>query len=318
MTQPHSIGIITCILARHAEEALALGRSIRLNSPNLPSICVVEGSLPKALGTALQKCYSEVVSLRPEHSRLGWQVKNVMIEYSPFDQTLFLDSDCLVMKDLRPAFATAGLRDIAFVTKPEPVQEVGKFLYSNISLLQLKEYFHVDWWPQIVGGGHLFFRRTPEARKIFTRAIEWAEPAAISPFGWSDFTRGASDELTLQMALAEAGHVRSCALVEYPLVCWTPWEKGQPDVFRRRISLKDRTTGVRRWSTDYFVAHFGGDDLGKSAYRRERWRLFHASRLPGEMTQRLAMYMAKPMFHSSAYLYNEGERILRRLVARSA
>ena len=109
MSQTHSIGVITCILARHAEEALGLARSIRLNSPGLPSVCVVEGELPNALHSALQKCYSEVMTLRPEHSQLGWQVKNVMIEYSPFDQTLFLDSDCLVLKDLRPAFATAGL-----------------------------------------------------------------------------------------------------------------------------------------------------------------------------------------------------------------
>ena len=318
MSQTHSIGVITCILARHAEEALGLARSIRLNSPGLPSVCVVEGELPNALHSALQKCYSEVMTLRPEHSQLGWQVKNVMIEYSPFEQTLFLDSDCLVLKDLRPAFATAGLRDVAFATKAEPVQEVGEFLYACINLSQLKKHFQVDWWPQILGGGHVFFRNTPEARKIFRRAFEWSEPDAISIFGWTDFSRRVSDELTLQMALAESGRVRSCALVEFPLICWTPWENARPDVFRRRTSVKDRTTGVRHWKSDYFVAHYGGDGLVKCAYRRELWRLLHASRLPGEKTQRLAMNMAKPVFHSSAYLYNKGERILRRSLAKIA
>lgn len=315
MSQTQSIGVITCILARHAEEAMGLGRSLRLNSPGLPSVCIVEGDLPDALRSTLETCYSEVVILRPEHSRLGWQVKNVLMDYSPFDHTLFLDSDCLVMRDLSPAFAAARERHIAFATKSEPSQESGNFLFAKIDLAQMKRHFQVDWWPQILGGGHFFFRKTPEARKIFRRALEWSEPQALSPFGWTDFSRGAPDELTLQMAIAEAGYARACALVEHPLVCWTPWENAQPDVFRRRISLKDRTTGIRRWSADHFVAHFGGDGLVKCAYRRELWRLRDAPRIPGEKARHFVMNLAKPAYHASAFIYNKLERVRQRLAS---
>jgi hypothetical protein len=150
MSQTQPIGVITCILARHAEEALGLGRSIRLNSPGLPSVCIVEGELSDALRSTLETCYSEVVILRPEHARLGWQVKNVLMDYSPFEHTLFLDSDCLVMRDLRPVFTAAGERDVGFATKADPVQETGGFLFAKINLAKMMKHFQVDWWPQIL------------------------------------------------------------------------------------------------------------------------------------------------------------------------
>jgi hypothetical protein len=120
------------------------------------------------------------------------------------------------------------------------------------------------------------------------------------------------------MAVSEAGHARSCALVEFPLVCWTPWENAQPDVFRRRISLKDRTTGVRRWTSEHFVAHFGGDGLVKCAYRRELWRLRYAAIAPGEKARHFALNLAKPAFHASAFIYNKLQRVRQRLKAKAA
>lgn len=291
-----------------------MGQSLRLNSPAVPLVCIVEGELAESDRAALQSAFTEVVMIRPEHAGLGWQVKNVLMDYSPFDHTLFLDSDCLILQDLRPAFAVAGQRDVAFATKAEPEQEKGAFLFAKINLAHLKRHFQVDWWPQILGGGHFFFRKTSEARKIFGRALDWSRPEMLSPFGWTDFRRGAPDELTLQMALSETGHGRSCALVEYPLVCWTPWENARPDVFRRRVSVRDRTTGVRRWREDYLVAHFGGEGLQKCSYRRELWRLAQASRLGGAGTQRMAMNLAMPVYHSFAHLHNLWQRILGRLL----
>jgi hypothetical protein len=295
MTPPSSTqGVITCILARHSGEAAGLGRSLRLNSPELPSVCLVEGTLTDAQQAELAACFTEVIAMRPEHFRLGWLVKHVVWEYSPFEHTLFLDSDCLVLRDLRPAFAEAGMRPICFATKPEPTQEQGAALYAGISLKYLFERFSVDWWPQILCGGHFFFRRTPEAQRLFTRARALGAPDIVHEFGWTDKSKIAPDELTLQLALVEAGLGRACALVDYPLVCWTPWETARPDVFARRISLRDRTTGKRRWDENTFVAHFGGDATNVD-YRREQWRLklFGA---PG-----IAASLAKPVLHVAAH-----------------
>ncbi len=294
---------------------MGLGRSIQLNSPTLESVCVVEGNLTDAERGALEKCYSQVVPIRAGHLGLGWQVKNVMIEYSPFEHTLFLDSDCLVLQDLRAAFAEAGERDIAFATKAEPTQETGAFLFAKIDLAQLKQEFHVDWWPQILGGGHFFFRRTPTARNIFRRALDWSQPAMLAPFGWTDFKRGAPDELTLQMALAEAGHARACALVAFPLICWTPWESARPDIFRRRISLTDRESGAQGWVGQYFVAHYGGEGLARCTYRRELWRLRLWAALPRVAAARLTVNLAKPGFHLAAWSHSFFERAMRRLAS---
>lgn len=307
-----SRGIITCILARHTPEALGLGRSLRLNSPGLPSVCVVEGELAPAQLAALTSCYTQVVPLRPEHARMGWLVKHTMIEYSPFGHTLFLDSDCLVLQDLRPAFERAGSRPIAFSTKTHPSQEQSGLLYSNISLKGLMSHFQVDWWPQIVGGGHFFFHATAESRRIFRRAIEWGQPEMIAPFGWTDRKRIAPDELTLQIALVEAGQVRSCAIRDYPFVCWTPWERARPDVFKGTLSLANRETGTRSVAKRHLIAHFGGD-AGNATYRRELWRLqLWASRQGGSNARRLATW-SMPVVHVYAHALRKLQHAAHRL-----
>jgi hypothetical protein len=301
-------GVITCILARHVNEAMALGRSIRLNSPGLHTTCVVEGELSRSEATRLSDVFDVVKPLRAEHQKMGWLVKHVVIDYAEANTNLFLDSDCLVMKPLQPAFETAGEREICFAAKLEPVQETGAFLYAGISLEKLMGSFGVDWWPQILGGGHFFFRNSPTARRLFERALYWGQPDVIAPFGWSDRARIAPDEITLQMALAEAKLHRACALAGYPLVCWTPWESARPDTFTGQISLRDRLTGKRHWDSGYFVAHFGGD-AGNRVYRREQLRLAFAGRGAGRLLGRAS----KPPFEVYSYTSLKVSRLRARL-----
>ncbi|HEY5768308.1 MAG TPA: hypothetical protein VIT91_10110 [Chthoniobacterales bacterium] len=305
-------GVLTCILARHASEALALGRSLKLNSPDLPSVCVYEGDLPPEKLSALRTCFSDVIRIRPEHERLGWLVKHVMAVYSPFEHTLFVDSDCLVLRDLRPAFVAAGARSIAFATKSEPAQETGETLYAGISLDYLLRRFSVDWWPQILGGGHFFFHNTAEARRLFERARDWGAPERICEFGWTDRTRVAPDELTLQIALVEAGLGRACALVDYPLVCWTPWERARPDVFTGRISLRAPDTGIRRKSDHFFIAHFGGDTSNPN-YHREQWRLRLWDSAFASLTHRALASATKPFLHAGAHTARKSRHAWHRL-----
>jgi hypothetical protein len=305
-------GVITCILARHSTEALALGRSLALNSPQIARTCVVEGALTPEVKAALSEAYTELVPLRPEHHRMGWLVKHVMAEYSPYSHTLFLDSDCLVLRDLRPAFADAGGRTIAFATKAEPNQEAGKSLFAGIELSYLLRRFAVDWWPQILGGGHFFFRQGPETRAIFERARYWGQPQIIREFGWKDPKKTAPDELTLQIALVEAGLGRACALVDYPLVCWTPPEAARPDVFRQQISLKDLHSGRRRIDRQTFVAHFGGDASNPN-FRREQWRLSCWAKPNGQQTRPGLAQISKPFFHLYAHLSRKSRHGWQRL-----
>ncbi len=295
------MGLVTCIQAHDAPEALSLGQSLRLNSPATRAVCIVDGELPPAARAALLECYEEVYPLRSEHKGMGWQVKQTMVQYTPFEKSLFLDSDCLVLKDLTPVLEMADPQPICFTTKVEPVQETGGALYAGISLSYLLQRFQIDWWPQILGGGHFFFLATPEAHRIFERALYWRDPDLIREFGWTDRTRIAPDETTLQIALVEAGLNRKCAIPGFPLMYWTPWESGWPDVFRQRISHINPATGRRQWDTEHFVAHFGGDG-GHFVFLREQWRLKWFGRAGSGKASHLAARLTKPLFHAAAYL----------------
>ena len=296
-----SVGLVTCIQAHDAPEALSLGRSLRLNSPSTRAVCIVDGELSPRARARLLECYEQVYPLRPEHKGMGWQVKQTMVQYTPFDQSLFLDSDCLVLKDLTPVFEQADPQPICFATKVEPLQETGAALYAGISLEYLLKRFQVDWWPQILGGGHFVFLKTEAAHQIFERALYWRDPELIREFGWTDSQRIAPDELTLQIALVEAGLNRKCSMPGYPLIYWTPWQSGWPDVFGQRTSHIDPATGRRQWDDSHYVAHFGG--VGEHfAFLREQWRLQWFGGAHAGRAHRAAAWITKPFFHIAAFL----------------
>jgi hypothetical protein len=298
-------GLVTCIQAHDAPEAISLGRSLRLNSPATRAVCIVDGELPPGARERLLECYEHVYPLRPEHQGLGWQVKQTMVQYTPFDKSLFLDSDCLVLKDLTPFLEQADPQPICFATKAEPLQETGAALYAVINLQYLFKRFNVDWWPQILGGGHFVFLKTPEAHRIFERALYWRDPELIREFGWTESKRTAPDELTLQIALVEAGLNRSCAMPDAPLMYWTPWESGWPDVFEQRTSHIDSATGRRVWDDGHYVAHFGG--VGEHfVFLREQWRLSWFGGAGAGRAHRAAAWITKPIFHIAALLWVKG------------
>ncbi len=261
-------GLITCLLASNWHEAVALARSAQMHSPTTGRAAVVEGQLSPAVFKILKSCFDEVIALRPEHFGLGWQVKNAMFSYSPFECTLFLDADCLVVKNLEPAFGQMEGMDICFSAKKIPEQERGASLYSKLSLEKLYQHFQVDWWPQILGGGHFYFEKSPRAQRLFEKTLEWNDLNRLLPFGWDN--PRISDELTLQMALVEAGVSHECTLCDFPLVLWVPGLNGDPDVH----------TGVTRYpgadvkleDRSHYVLHFGGNHHCWK-YQRERWRL---------------------------------------------
>lgn len=311
-SQPASAGLITCIQAHDVPEALALGRSLRLNSPSTRAVCVVDGGMRPGEREALLECYETVYPLRPEHQGMGWQVKQAMVRYTPFEKSLFIDSDCLVLKDLTPVFERADPRPICFAAKPRPLQETGGALYAGISLDYLLRRFQVDWWPQILGGGHFFFLATDEARALFDRALYWRDPDLIAEFGWTDRNRIAPDELTLQIALVEAGLNRRCAMPGFPLMYWTPWEFGWPDVFAGKTSHVSAATGRREWDGTHYIAHFGGAG-GHFVFLREQWRLGWFGRPGAPRWHRTAAALAKPIFHAAAYLRVKGPNALRRV-----
>lgn len=270
MSSPSPIGLLTCIRVKDIPEALGLGRSAGLHSPGLSRAVVIEGEIPENAHRALSSAFEHIIPMRPEHFKLGWQSKNVVHHYSPFERSLFMDADCFVLKDLRPFFELMAGRPVGFVTKSIPEQETGAALYAGVSLDKLLTHFQVDWWPQILGGGHFYFERGEVSRRIFERAYRgYGAVEQVRAFGWKSGT--VPDELSLQLALVEAGMARSCSVCDYPLMAWSPAISGNPDVITGKLYGR-LSNGSLFFSEDYLAVHFGGDHHNIK-YRRECYRL---------------------------------------------
>jgi hypothetical protein len=243
-------------------EMLALGRSIQLNAPGTRTSIILDEPVDGEELARIRELFDHVTYIRPEHRKIGWLIKHHAIEYTPFENTLFLDSDCLVLRPLPDLISLLRKWPILYSCKRQPTEDQPGRLYACFSFAALMREFGVSWWPQVSGGGHLLYRRDEAAREIFRRACFWAEPAQICSRGWPYPEKPAPDEITLAMALVERGLTKDWPLIDFPLVAWTP-AVGEVDVLEGTCGAGD---------TNFAIAHFGGATLSRN-YIRECLRL---------------------------------------------
>ena len=91
-----SRGIITLAYGheRFIEQARSLGHSLELHAPQLPRTLITDSDNPE-----VHRQFTEVIPYRPEYGT-GVRQKLFLDQYSPYEQTLFIDSDCLVLGNL--------------------------------------------------------------------------------------------------------------------------------------------------------------------------------------------------------------------------
>src|SRR5580700_7201229 len=92
----HSRGIITLAYGheRFIEQARSLAHSLQLHAPRLPRTLITDST-----NLEIRRQFTGVISYRPEYGS-GMRQKLFLDLYSPYDQTLFIDSDCLALGNL--------------------------------------------------------------------------------------------------------------------------------------------------------------------------------------------------------------------------
>ena len=154
-----SRGILTMAFGkpRFIEQVKSLGRSILLHAPDAQTAIVTDSDDPQ-----LREIFMRVIKYRPE---LGSSVRQKLHLdlYSPFEETLFIDSDCLVLGNLESfwtAFAgqTFGVPGSKFLTRgmADPYLDVAFAL----------DYFGVEKLPKFNGGTY-YFNKSDEANDFF-------------------------------------------------------------------------------------------------------------------------------------------------------
>ena len=167
---PRDLGILTAAFGgdTYIEMAKWLAMSIRRNAPEIPLAVLTDSKDPE-----LRTLFTHVV----EHelpSRHFLEVKMQLDKFTPFAETLFIDSDCLVINDLSTLLPQLIQQDFAipgwrYLSHGE--------VDGNIDVPFVLDHFKLDRLPKFNGGCY-FFRRGPVTESVFGTARDLLARAA--------------------------------------------------------------------------------------------------------------------------------------------
>ena len=152
-------GILTLATPNDYLKAIGLALSVRVSNPGVP----IAVACPARARPLLEPYFDHVIEERP--GLRGFMHKVYLDHYSPFEETMFFDSDVLVFKPVQP---------YVDVWRVHPYTATGKMMSTGKSAfgmdradmlrqLDKKELVVID------GAGHAFFRK-PACRDIFDAA----------------------------------------------------------------------------------------------------------------------------------------------------
>jgi len=264
----HDRGIITLAYghARFIEQARSLAHSLQLHAPQLPRTLITDSKNPEIL-----RQFTEVIPYRPEYGS-GVRQKLFLDRYSPYVQTLFIDSDCLVLGNLDAFWSTFagqcfGVPGYRYLQKgsTDPYLDVDHVLES----------LHLTKLPKFNGGTY-YFTRSPEASDFFATARNMLD-------NWRalrlcEFRRdGPNDESLYSLAMA-VHHINPTSMGAGGM--WTP-------VGYKGPLLLDALKGTCSFEKEGMklapeIIHFPGEYAYSFAYARERAKL--RARIEGQKT----------------------------------
>jgi len=164
-----SRGILTLAVGKpkYIEMAKSLARSLILHDPNLMRGIITDSKDPE-----LGDLFTYRINIRPEFGS-GLRQKLFLDRYTPFEETLFIDSDSLAVHSLNGFWS-------AFESVPFGVCGLGTLQHGDtddsIDVPFILDHFKLSSLPKFNGGAY-YFKRTAEASAIFTTARELLDHA---------------------------------------------------------------------------------------------------------------------------------------------
>lgn len=171
-----------------------------------------------------------------------------LYEFSPFEECVFIDADCLAYGDLNGMFDWfAGADDVSCHGRVLPLTDkTGWFNYEDLGDLKDKITYCVG-----LHGGIYFIRKTPKAAAVFETAKLLVKDYEMFHFKGKFQTPGDEPLMALSMALHDC---RPIPFVTEGICCY--WEQGRVlalDI--RKGKAVNRTTGQRtilvHWGTRF-------------------------------------------------------------------
>ncbi len=274
--------------------AKALARSLRLHDPSVSRAVVTDSSDPELLGL-----FDIKIDHNPAYGSDVGQ-KLFLDLYSPFDETLFIDSDCLVVRKLDPFWV--AFRDNDFGACGRRILRAGE-KDEFVDVDRVLAHFGLSGLPKF-NGGIYYFKKTPGAAAVFETARGLIDRAG--ELGFRTFRGGGlADEALYSVAMA----LHKIPLTDMaPGGMWTPLNATSPlviDTVRGECHFAKAGEPVKPE-----IMHFTSM-TDSFVYLRECRRLERLDATQGQLSG--AELMKLRMTSSQAWLRGTAKRIRRKV-----
>ena len=202
VTQKPRQGYVTMAYGKRKffEMAANLALSVKLNDPGRP-ICLLykEGeTVPEDIAAL----FDDVVAMPSSDRYPGVSIKLAIYEPTPYDEALYVDSDCFIMKpDMDRHWAKYGAQDFGCAG----VKRQSGFFYNH-DVAEMTAAAGVDHMIQM-NCGVLFYRKSEGGLALFEQArayLDEQNPALIENRKWRRGD-GLSDQPYFSAAMAKCG-----------------------------------------------------------------------------------------------------------------
>ncbi len=284
-TATRACGVLTTAfgLPRFIDMAKALAASLELHSPGISRALVTDSNDPE-----LRRWFDILVPYRPELGKPFIQ-KLHLDEYSPFEHTLYIDSDSLVTRPIEDFWDLCSSQPFCAFGEARLHIDDGVDWYMNTR--EVLSRYGLTEIPRF-NGGLYSFDRSATSQRIFQRvremAIDWQTK------GFYPMANGGPDDepmFAIAMALEGLTGIDDQCRTMRTLIRLSG---------RLRLNVLNKTCSFRKEDRQISpaIVHFAGGSQNDYRYRREMYRLrlaFHQSFMQRRCARWLPQFLYCPL-----------------------
>lgn len=280
---------------KYIDMAIYLAMSCRMHSPNIPLAVVTDSTDP-----ALKKYFDIIIPADPAFPK-GIAHKVYVADYTPFEETIFIDGDCLVVRDISMMFDWFKKSNVTAIGLQK-----SEGIFFGLDFNTLRERTGIPWIGAINGGTY-YFKKNDTAKKVFDKAKELL--TRYNEIGFAKLRGGYNEEGLMAVAMATYGEL---PYDDKGTGMRTPM--GQSGQFRMDV-LKGYCSFIKHGTlVSPAIMHFGGDCMETFFYRREVRKLKLAEK---GVPKGMASFVVNVSYNSVYTVFVFGYRLAKAVTGRA-